>query len=58
MTAKDLYPIPRMDKHIDSLGSDILFSTLDVYSRYWHVSVKEEHRNETAFVCHARIFWY
>lgn len=58
MVLKDSYAIPSMDEYIDLLGNAKLFSTLDSYSGYWQVSVKEENPNKTAFVCHARTFCF
>ena len=58
MTVKDSYPLPRMDECIDSLGEAKVFSTLDAYSGYWQLPIKEEDKPKSAFVCHAGTFQY
>ena len=39
VTARDSYPLPRMDECIDSLGDARVFSTLDCNSGYWQIPV-------------------
>ena len=58
MTVKDSYPLPRMDECIDSLGEAKVFTTLDAYSGYWQMPIREEDRDKTAFVCHAGTYQY
>lgn len=58
MTVKGSHLIRPMDDNIDLLGSAKVFSTLDAYSRYWQVSVKDEDRDKKAFVCHAGTYHY
>ena len=55
---KDSYPLPRMDECIDSLGEATIFTTLDAYSGYWQMPVRESDRHKTAFVCHAGTYQY
>lgn len=49
-TVKHVYTIPRMDEHIDSLGSANMFTTLDAYSSYWRVPIRKQDPDKTAFV--------
>ena len=58
MTIMDSYPIPRMDECIYSLGEASIFTTLDAYSVYWKVSIRDDHKNKSAFVCHAGHYQY
>lgn len=58
MTLKDSYPLPRMDDCIDSLGQAKIFSTLDAYSGYWQMHIREEDRPKTAFVTHSGTYQY
>ena len=58
MTARDSYPLPRMDECIDSLGTAKIFSTLDCNAGYWQLPVSERDRAKTAFVCHAGLYQY
>ncbi|OWZ08465.1 hypothetical protein PHMEG_00018991 [Phytophthora megakarya] len=45
----DVYPLPRIDETLESLGGAQLFSTLDLRSGYWQIRVEEENRDKTAF---------
>ena len=58
MTARDSYPLPRMDECIDSLGLAQIFTTLDCNAGYWQLPVAERDRAKTAFVCHSGLFEY
>jgi len=58
VTKKDLYPLPRMDECIDSLGEATIFSTLDCNAGYWQFASAPEDREETAFVCHEGAYQY
>ncbi|KAK3737368.1 hypothetical protein QZH41_002298 [Actinostola sp. cb2023] len=48
-TLKDSYPLPRVDEALEALGGARYFSTLDLTSGYYQVSVDEEDRAKTAF---------
>jgi hypothetical protein len=39
VTVPDTYPLPWMDKCIDSVGDAVVFTTLDCNSRYWQIPV-------------------
>jgi len=56
MTAKDAYPIPRIDECIDSLRDARVFSTLDCNAGYWQIPVAEEDKHLTAFTCHSGVW--
>ena len=49
LTVKDSYPLSRIDETLDSLSGSQFFSTLDLASGYWKVSVSPEDRSKTAF---------
>ena len=49
LTRKDAYPIPKIDKTLNTLAGAKLFSTLDLRSGYWQVQVNPEHWEKTAF---------
>lgn len=49
VTKRDSYPIPRLDKCIDSLGDVTVFSALDTNSEYWQKETDEADCNRTAF---------
>ena len=56
VTIRDVYPLPRMDDYIDSLGEASVFTTLDCNSGYWQIPIREEDRDKTAFTSHAGTF--
>ena len=43
VTRKDVYPLPRVDDTLGTLGSSERFSTLDMISGYWQVEMSLEH---------------
>src|SRR5436190_19038195 len=42
-------PLPRIDDTLDTLAGSTLFSTLDLKTGYWQVSLAPEDREKTAF---------
>jgi hypothetical protein len=52
ISERDVYPLPRMDDCIDSLGDARVFSTLDANAGYWQTRVSKEDSEETSFICH------
>jgi len=55
-TVKDVYPIPRMDDCLDSLGDATVFSTLYCNAGYWTIPVASEDRVKTTFTSHTGLF--
>ena len=52
MTKKDVYPLPRIDDILDTLGGARYFTSLDLASGYWQVSLDAESRTKSAFITH------
>ena len=57
-TVKDAYPLPRIDDILDMLAGKRWFSTLDLSSGYWQVSLSPEARCKTAFATHLGLFQF
>ena len=58
VTVKDAYPLPRIDDTLDMLTGKQWFSTLDLASGYWQVSLSREARAKTAFATHSGLFQF
>ena len=58
VTVKDAYPLPRVDDTLDMLAGKRWFSTLDLASGYWQVSLSPEGRCKTAFATHSGLFQF
>ena len=56
-TVKDAYPLPRIDDTLDIAGKR-WFSTLDLASGNWRVSLSPEARCKTAFATHSGLFQF
>jgi Reverse transcriptase (RNA-dependent DNA polymerase) len=50
VTKIDAYPLPRIDDLLDSLGGSQWFTTLDLASGYWQVSMHPDDVEKTAFI--------
>ena len=50
VTVKDPFPLPRIDAILAEIGSNQVFSTLDLHSGYHQVPITEEDQYKTAFV--------
>ena len=57
-TVKYAYPLPQIDDTLDMLAGKRWFSTLDLASGYWQVSLSPEARCKTAFATHSGLFQF
>ena len=58
VTKPDRFPLPRIDDLLDQLGQSSYFSTLDLASGFWQISVHPDSREKTAFVTHRGLFQF
>ena len=49
ITKKQIFPMPRVDEVLDSLGDACFFTTLDLASGYWQTPMKPSDMEKTAF---------
>ncbi len=56
ITRKDAYPLLQIEDTLDVLRGSTYFSTLDLYSGYWHVEMDQQDIDKTAFVTRQGLF--
>jgi len=56
ITKKDIYPLPRIDDTLDQLGKAKYFTSLDLASGYWQVTLDERSRQKSAFTTHCGLY--
>ena len=49
VSRKDVYPLPRIEDILSTLGEAKYFTTLDLASGYWQIELDEPLRPKTAF---------
>jgi len=49
VTKFDTYPLPVFEETTSNLHGSKYYSFLDCYSGFWHISIKEEHKERTGF---------
>ena len=58
LTTKDEYLVPRIDDSLRLLGNQQWFSTMDLASGYWQVSMSPEAKHKAAFVTNEGLFQF
>lgn len=56
ITRKDVYPLPRIDDTLHSLGNAKIFSTLDLTSSYWQIELDANSKAKSAFICRSDLY--
>ena len=56
MTRKDVYPLPRIDDILDTLGQQKFFSTLDLSSGFWQIELDPASRPKSAFIIYQGLY--
>jgi exodeoxyribonuclease III len=58
VTKKFVYPMPRVDDTLASLGSSRYFSVADAQAAFYQIPIAEEDKHKTAFRCSQGLFEY
>ena len=56
VTRKDVYPLPRIEDILASLGEAKRFTSLDLASGYWQIELDESAREKSAFTTHRGLY--
>ena len=56
LTKNDVYPLPRIDDILDTLGQAKYFITLDLSAGYWQVELDSESQAKTTFTSHCGLY--
>lgn len=55
-TRQNFFPLPYMEKFLDSLGDAAYFSRLDAKSGYWKVEIEGDDREKTFFLSQGGLY--
>ena len=58
ITKKDVYPLPRIEDILDTLGRAQYFTTLDLSAGYWQIQLDASSKEKTAFTTHCGLFQF
>lgn len=56
LTQRDVYPIPRIEDCLTALGGNRFFSSFDLFSGFWQISMASEDKQKTAFIVDGGLF--
>jgi len=58
VTAKDVYPLPRIDETLEALPDARRFTSLDLHAGYCQLAVAQRDRPKTAFTTRRGLFQF
>ena len=58
VTKRDVYPLPWVDDILETLAGARYFTTLDLASGYWQVTLDPAAKEKTAFVTHSGLYQF
>ena len=56
ITKKDVYPLPRIEDILDTIGRAQYFTKLDLAAGYWQIQMDSDSSEKTAFTTHCGLF--
>jgi Reverse transcriptase (RNA-dependent DNA polymerase) len=57
-TVRDVYPLPRLDDALDTIGEAHYFTILDARSGFWQIRLDSEAQEKSAFTCHSGTYQF
>ena len=58
LSRKDIYPLPRINETLNTIGGAEWFCTMDLHSQYWQVNMEEADKPKTAFRTRKGLFQF
>ncbi len=50
ITERDAYPLPNITEILETFSGAVIFSTIDLNSGYWQVTMDPESKSKTTFI--------
>ncbi len=54
----DRLSLPRVDEILDDMRGSSVFTTIDLFQRYWQIKVDETCKEKAAFICRYGMFQF